>query len=486
MKPNVLLVVLDSVRARNTSLHGYARETTPTLEALAAESTVYEQMRAPGITSLPSHTSMFTGYAVAEHDVHDTVLHSMETGVTFWSDLRTERGYETGVFSRNPNLVSDTGLRDEFGYVYPGSLGPSTGGRLPSEFKSEYGTDFESPREKYASFLRFAAGGEAPVRTLLNGLTIKLSHKVTEPWVEHRMRNSAQYVEDFLEWSDGRDRWAACINLLDAHHPYYPRPDADRWGGRGVQRTQSALNNPSPWEVHGGEVSLEQWASFEDLYDGAIRQVDRLVGELVDALERRGEFDETLLVITSDHGEGFGEPSRIRRNVDVVGHTVGLHERLLHVPCLVSYPGQKEGETVDEVATLTRLPAAVEAAVEGDWTGTEFVPDGRVYASGTEVGQKEGYINQATAYLDDVSDYEGSPRAVYSADGRTKYATWGEDAVAIRFDDGGADVERDSDEARREVAAVFDSLEDAEIRVDRTADDVDQSTKDRLADLGYV
>lgn len=486
MKPNILLVVLDSVRAENTSLHGYSRETTPNLEAFAEESAVYTQMRSPGITSLPSHTSMFTGHSVAQHNVHDTVFHSMKTGVTFWRDVLAQRGYETGVFSRNPNLSNDSGLRDEFGYVYPGSLGVTTGGRLASEFKSEYGSGFDSSFEKCTSFLKFCVGGTAPVRTLINGLSIKLSHTVTAPWLEHRMRDSKQYLKNFLDWSKENRPWGACINLLDAHHPYYPRQSFDKWGGSSLQRKQSALNNPSPWEVHGGKVSLEDWTSFEDLYDGSIRQVDQLVGNLIDELKRRGEFDNTLIVITADHGEGFGEPSRIRENVNVVGHTVGLHECLLHVPCLVSYPGQDEQLIVDELATLSRLPDVVEAAIEADWTGTEFVPSDRVYASGTGVSQIKGQLRQAEEHLDEVAKYRDVPRAVYSKDGRTKYATWDKDAVAIRFTGEGVDIKRDSKTARREVASVFDSLENAGIRIERTADEVDQSTKDRLTDLGYV
>lgn len=91
MKPNILLVVMDSVRASNTSLYGHENETTPFLESLAESSTVYEQARSSGSWSLPSHTSLFTGYNVAEHGIVEPE-NRLEEGHTIFETLRDE-GY---------------------------------------------------------------------------------------------------------------------------------------------------------------------------------------------------------------------------------------------------------------------------------------------------------------------------------------------------------------------------------------------------------
>lgn len=128
--PNILLVVLDSVRARNTNLHGYSREATPFLESFAQRSTIYEQARAPGVGSPQSHTSMFTGLDVEEHQLTDS-SRQLRPGHTIWEAL-AERGYDTGVFSRNTYLTADTiGLSDTFQEVvsahstrFPSALAP--------------------------------------------------------------------------------------------------------------------------------------------------------------------------------------------------------------------------------------------------------------------------------------------------------------------------------------------------------------------------
>ena len=100
-KPNVLLVILDSVRAKNTSLLGYPRETTPKLETFAKNATTYTNARAPGIHSISSHTSIFTGYHVAEHQATSHGA-SLRPGHTVW-EMLSGAGYRTGLFT--PNAV---------------------------------------------------------------------------------------------------------------------------------------------------------------------------------------------------------------------------------------------------------------------------------------------------------------------------------------------------------------------------------------------
>ncbi|PSQ15947.1 hypothetical protein BRD00_13120 [Halobacteriales archaeon QS_8_69_26] len=97
--PNVLLIVLDSVRARNTSLHGHVNETTPRLSELSRRSTTYLQARSPGIHTVASHVSMFTGYEVEEHGLteHESRLDPDET---IWRELASEYGHETDCLRR--------------------------------------------------------------------------------------------------------------------------------------------------------------------------------------------------------------------------------------------------------------------------------------------------------------------------------------------------------------------------------------------------
>ncbi|KAB1188440.1 MULTISPECIES: sulfatase [Haloferax] len=485
--PNVLLVVLDSLRAGNTSLHGYERDTTPFLNEFASRSSVYTQARSSGMTSLPSHTSLFTGLTVPEHGVHDLVTHRLKEGVTIWERLSAEYGYTTGVFSDNVNLTGDDSLASAFDHVvgrrgrlFPEAADPDIFFNNPEYLSTK------SNKSKHVEFLEHCLSHESPVKSLANGAAKQLSKSFSSATMEQLLDQSAdRFIDPFFEWSDSTEEpWAACINLMDTHLPFYPERKHDLWGGSKLQRMQAKLN-PVSWKVYGGQITWDEWVALEDLYDGTIRQADHYLRYLVSELERRGELDDTLLVITSDHGEGFGETSRVRPSLRIAGHIVGLDEALLHVPLVVSAPGQTDGEQYDDLATLTNFSAAVESAVDGDYTGDEFVADGEVIVSGSTVDKKAKSKQRVSKYCTDVDRYTGDLRAVYEQrdDSIRKYLTWDDDGVTL--DIRGMQVEVVDGEDPHEVTdRAFSNVSDAGVAVSQG--ETSQSTMDRLESLGYV
>lgn len=124
--PNVLLVILDSLRAKNMSLHGYYRETTPFLSKYADQATVYRQARSPSIHSVASHASMWTGIHVEEHQAihHESMV---DPEKTVWSDLQRE-GYETGLFTKNTVVNQASNLAAPFETTVTDRLGKYRGG----------------------------------------------------------------------------------------------------------------------------------------------------------------------------------------------------------------------------------------------------------------------------------------------------------------------------------------------------------------------
>jgi arylsulfatase A-like enzyme len=130
---NVLLVILDGVRAQNTSIHGYHNETTPFLSSFVERATIYEQARSPGVESLSSHTSILTGYHIPEHGITSSDCH-LSDGELIWEQLQ-DKGYKTGVFTENPFLTKGTLAKDTAydtvidwreEYPYPDSVDPKT------------------------------------------------------------------------------------------------------------------------------------------------------------------------------------------------------------------------------------------------------------------------------------------------------------------------------------------------------------------------
>lgn len=482
MKPNVLLIVLDSVRAGNTSAYGHEHDTTPFLRAFSDEATVYEQARSPGTWSLPSHVSMFTGLHVEAHGI-TRVKHKLKPGNTIFEELRDVHGYETGVFSENTWITDmDVGLKDAFETIEGARNLLFPEGGDPSNFVLSQG------QGRYVTYVKHCLDGDAPAKTLANGVVTKLAWDYPQllPESLNASTSADVYADLLLEWTDDRDGpWACCVNFMDAHLPYQPDEEYDGWGGPTLRELQDEMSD-SVWEFNGGRRPWWQRKALEGLYDGTIAQIDRQIERVIETLRDRGDLEDTLVVVTSDHGEGFGEASRVRPGARVAAHGAGIHEALLHVPLLVRFPGQRSPERVREAATLTRFPEAVRAAIEGERSDDVFVPDGPVVASSH--GLEEPMEERARRYCDDLWRFNGTARAVYEDDGELvrKHVTWRDRAAAIAIGDAKASF-RTSGDARARVEARFDRVEDAGVRVEGEGiDDVDRATQQRLEDLGYV
>ena len=482
--PNVLLVVLDSVRASNCSLYGHANETTPFLERFGTRrGTVYEQARAPGARSVTSHTSLFSGMHVAEHGVV-SAANRLDPTLSVFHKLR-EDGYATGVFTENDWVTEvDVGLKDGFDTKVGARNVPFPDALNPHEFVSNEG------QGAYGAFVRAALSSGRPTQSLLNGVATKVQsdYKRFLPSGVRASTPADVYVDALLDWSGQQDGpWAACLNLMDAHIPYEPSAEYDRWGGERARSLQSSFGDQK-WEFNGGQRPWWQKKAVESLYDGAIRQMDAELERLLTTLEDRGELDDTLVVVTSDHGEGFGEPSRLREGIRVAEHGVAIHDAVLHVPLVVSYPEQTAPERISDPATLTGFPDVVVDVRKGDIESAGFCPDGPVIA--TAVGLDEPLQERASNYVSDLSPWIETTNAVFERGPETgtvrKYCSRPDASATIASRDAQTAYRTASDDGGR-VDDVFDSISKLDVRTDgETLEDLDDGTYSRLEDLGYV
>ncbi|MFC5279650.1 sulfatase-like hydrolase/transferase [Halorubrum rubrum] len=362
-QPNVLLVILDSVRAENVGHLGYPRDTTPNLDEFAENSTTYTNARASGIHSISSHVSLFTGYHVAEHRATSHGA-SIQPGHTIWEDL-AEKGYQTGLFTPNSIVAESSNLSSFFQTV----VGPK---RRELAFPEAMGPKQVKGDPNYLEYLRAGFRSDAPLKAIINGLSREFgrSKATHDPKREH----GGEYIKEFREWRDSGDGpWAACLNLMDAHYPYIPLDQFDRWGGETLQKLhREAMGGPLTTKYL-GERPFWELEATESLYDDCIRQADAYVGDLLEYLRSVDELEETLVVVTSDHGEGFGEYSVLNDEVQLIDHSWGIGDEVSHVPLVVKHPGQFSGDSVNAPATLTRFPAVVEKAVNGE--RTRFTPN---------------------------------------------------------------------------------------------------------------
>lgn len=484
MRPNVLLVILDSVRAGNTSLYEHEHETTPFLEKFAEEATLYEQARSPGTWSLPSHTSMFTGLHVEEHGI-TRAKHSLQSGHTIFETLQNEYGYKTGVFSENTWITDmDVGLKDAFDTIEGARNLPYPDAVDPSNFVLSEG------QGQYLNYFRHCLDSNTPLKSLANGVVTKLAWDYPRylPDALTASTPAEVYSDLFLDWEDDQDDpWAACLNFMDGHLPYEPNSDSDIWGGKKLQSLQDEMKD-QVWEFNGGQRPWWQRKALEGLYDGTIRQMDHQIARIIKTLDERDVLNDTLVVVTSDHGEGFGEPSRVRPGARVAAHGAGIHEVLLHVPLVVRVPGQNESRRISEVASLTQFPAVVRSLLEDEWDDGAFVPDEPVIASSH--GLEEPMEERARKYCDDLWRFNGDARAVYRDDKAgfvRKDVTWRDEDASVLICDAKAASKTEDKDARGRVESAFENIEDLGVSDDSEGlGDVDEATQKRLEDLGYV
>lgn len=459
---NILLIIADSLRAENTSIHDYHRDTTPFLESFAEDASVYTNARAPANWSLPSHTSIFTGLYPAEHSLFDEDR-KLKEGYSIFESLQ-DRGYETGLFSYN-------------GYINGGvNTGLDQGFDTVSGYRDPIFPDAFNPggmRGEKLEFIKKALTHKQPARSLLNGAAMKIGWDypgLAPDWLT-RKTNAGKtpddiYVREFLNWHKERSGdWAACINFMKTHNAYRPSEKYDKWSSKEAHEIQDYVAYGN-WEYISGQRPISELEQLVDLYDGCIFEVDQMISRIVSKLKERGDYEDTLIVVTSDHGEAFGEKS-FRDDITLAQHVIGAHESLLHVPLLVKSPGQRKGEKIEKPATLTRFPDVANDPNESFVAEKVYAMDNGLNEVNAEkleqwVGKRDKRFFGTLWVL--YEETEGAIR---------KHMKWRDQQTCINLNTG-----------ERGPSNISFEFEEKDV-VAKSKNGVDESIEERLAELGY-
>ncbi|MBW2240972.1 MAG: sulfatase [Deltaproteobacteria bacterium] len=294
---DVILLVLDTVRADHLSIYGYERDTTPQLRAFLERSdraVLYPLAFTPASWTGPAHASLFTGRMPSEHGAHYGTF--FKRGPTSGAPIVVEQtlaealrtaGYATAAVFANSGLFWVEGLGRGFDL-------------------------YDQP--PYAVRPR-VLGERIRARLLPQILDEVLAPYPTAPSINRALLAT-------LKAAEGRPRFVVA-NYMEAHEPYVP---ASPWGGTfSSGLTGTGLSLPA---IEDDAQTLE-WLAAR--YDEEILALDASLGELLVALEADGTLDRSWLFITSDHGEAFAEHG-------VTGHGAGVHNEQIRVPLLVQPP----------------------------------------------------------------------------------------------------------------------------------------------------
>jgi arylsulfatase len=316
---------------------------------------------------------------------------------------------------------------------------------------------------------------EHPLRSLCNGFYSKSGDYLPFLKIHDVTPNSDTFVESFLDWIKNdvsEDAWAACLNLMDAHYPYKPDKEFDNWGSEVLHEIQDDWGESQydSSEFTQGKRPWWQLGALESLYDGSIRQVDHYLDIIVRSLKSMGEFENTCIVISSDHGECFGERSYFDSSsrIPLHGHEGGIHEHKVHVPLVVKPPGRTPNSGhIDRPVSLTLFPSLVRDAVRGEPVRTSLMPDGPVIVSTNQKHKPTGLA------IYDKNGDEVEVRMRFG-DNAIEGHIRGSQGICIPVTTSLSDFE--------EIQSGFS---DANICKDQNQP-LNENTKDRLADLGYI
>jgi len=344
-KPNILFLVLDAVRTDHVSCYGYDRETTPTIDQLAADGVRYDNAFAPSIWTPTVHGAIFTGKYPSHTGIYGNSLGIPDSLKTLPESLKAA-GYRTFASAAGAHIRASRGYdRGVDDYVSTRRISPDAGfaKKLLTDrsfakqvaFSATRGPD-DKTRYKYERLQRFISDSVARDDPFFGFINAKTTHQPFNP--------PRPYKQMFCD---------------DLERPRYEF--IERAKGKLGMTTQSLRNHDTERiravsqsggdEVLAGKFDLteEEWDVIRAWYDGAIRYLDDLIGSLISYLRQIDAYDDTMIVVASDHGDHFGDHG-------LTSHLFCLYDSLINIP-LVIKPAESNvsGRTISNQVTLVDL-----------------------------------------------------------------------------------------------------------------------------------
>lgn len=437
--PNVLVIVVDTLRADHLPAYGYEGGRTPNLDRFAQDAVRYEQAFANASWTRPSFASILTGRYASSHGVMGKPDSLPDDAVTLPEALR-EGGYETAAFVTNFNVGPYFNFQqgfDEYAFLEP-------------EFV--LGADDSAAKLLLVQTMRQVIEG------------VRAARGAVEPGTAYQDAETVnRHLVSWLERGRRQRPFFLFVGYMDPHDPYFPHP----YDGTGYAR--AAHQRPDPSEA----------PRLRELYDGEITYWDEHFGRLMDELRRRGLYDDMMIVVTSDHGEEFAEHGGF-------WHGTTLYDEQLHVPLFVKYPRGERGGTSEArwVQSVDIMPSVLAAAGLPAVAGVQ----GHVFEQSAAVvfaeESHEGNVltsvreRRESGAFKIITANEGNPRGLAAVE---LYAV----------DDDPGEQANVADSRADDLRGITVTLEEArrlaaEGRLESGSVDMDEDTRRQLCALGYI
>lgn len=360
--PNIVFLVLDTLRSDRLGCYGYSRNTSPNLDAFATQATLFENAISPAQWTIPSHAAMFTGEPPSTH----LTLQSNDVLPDCFTTLAQHlgsTGYRRTGFCNNPLvgvINNDLPRGFEKFYNYCGtikSVPPRPTRRPPGPLIRTWQQTVDAARNLVSPIQALFARSNRIFQAALTPIFVPLWSRFArfKGDTPASVRDATRFVRENLMGAGDQPHFLF-INLMEPHLPYSP-PDTfvEQFAPR-VQNDPEAHRYMHDFNHHAlhwitpaaKPLSELEAATLSDMYDAEVAYQDHLMGDLLSALDQPECRERTMVIVVADHGEMLGEHQ-------FVGHGFGVYQELVHVPLLIRLPGQTQGQTRGELCSTRRL-----------------------------------------------------------------------------------------------------------------------------------
>lgn len=482
-KQNVVLIVMDTVRSKS-----FCRSNTKTKSknnSFFSNSTSCVQAFSAAPWTLPSHASLLTGVTSSRHGAHAGHKHLDSTLITL-PEVLQDHGYETVGVSNNTWISEEFGFNQGFETFHKNWQYIQSDTDLGKIAQTEEGIDIFTEAAKEVS-----KGN--PITNIANAIYGQFFRRANDDGTAR----TNKWINDWVTTRDDSRPFFLFVNYLEPHLEYQPpEPYAREHLPKGVSYKEAMNVSQDAWGYITGKVKLtsEDFEILRALYRAEISYLEVKIEEVIDLLKTEYDWDDTLFIITSDHGENIGDH-------DLMDHQYSLYDTLLHVPLYV-HGGPFESSKIDNIIQLHDIPPTIIDCLDinapearKQFQGISFHPNAkktREYAMAEYMAPQPSMDALETKIRDlpeHIYKYDRSLRAIRTD--KYKY---------IRGSDGSQelyDIQNDYAEqndivsiekgvVKRLDSTIDDWLDSFEQAKSKNSVSMDEDTKSRLEDLGYL